>query len=110
MAAKIKTSDLEVLLGEIREQLAALAERVARLEVSAAPAAASLAEPAGAAPAAVETPAGPEQISEEELLAISAAVAAYLGVRVRVRQVRLISSPAWAQQGRVSIQASHKLF
>jgi len=44
------------------------------------------------------------------LLAISAALAAYFGVRVHVRQIRLISSPVWAQQGRVSIQASHRLF
>ena len=54
-------------------------------------------------------PAGPEPIGEEELLAISAALAAYLGVRVHMRQIRLISSSAWAQQGRVSIQASHRL-
>ena len=48
-------------------------------------------------------------ITEEELLAISAAVAAYLGVRAHIRQIRLISSRAWAQEGRVSIQASHRL-
>ena len=60
-------------------------------------------------PAAAEAPAAPE-IGEEELLAISAALAAYFGVRVHVRQIRLISSSAWAQQGRVSIQASHRLF
>jgi methylmalonyl-CoA carboxyltransferase large subunit len=42
-------------------------------------------------------------------MAISAALAAYFGVRVRARQIRLISSPAWAQQGRVSVQASHAL-
>jgi len=111
MATKTKTSDLETLIREIRDQLAALTERVARLETPAAAAAAATpVEPAQAAPAAVETPAGAEPISEEELLALSAAVAAYMGVRVRVRQIRLISSSAWAQQGRVSIQASHKLF
>ena len=38
----------------------------------------------------------PETIPEEELLAISAALAAFLGVRVHIRQVRLISSRAWA--------------
>ena len=112
MATKTKTSDLETLIREIRDQLAALTERVSRLEAPApaAAAAATPVEPAQAAPAAVETPAGAEPISEEELLALSAAVAAYMGVRVRVRQIRLISSSAWAQQGRVSIQASHKLF
>ncbi len=48
-------------------------------------------------------------ITEEEVLAISAAVAAYLGVRAHIRQIRLVSTSAWAQQGRVSIQASHQL-
>jgi methylmalonyl-CoA carboxyltransferase 12S subunit len=43
------------------------------------------------------------------VLAISAAVAAYLGVRAHIRQIRLVSTGAWAQQGRVSIQASHRL-
>jgi methylmalonyl-CoA carboxyltransferase large subunit len=51
----------------------------------------------------------PEGITEEEVLAISAAVAAYLGVRAHIRQIRLVSTGAWAQQGRVSIQASHIL-
>ena len=49
------------------------------------------------------------EITEEEVLAISAALAAYLGVRVHIRQIRLVSSHAWAQEGRVSIQASHRL-
>ncbi|MBN1570490.1 MAG: hypothetical protein JXA73_21785 [Acidobacteria bacterium] len=48
-------------------------------------------------------------VTEEELIAVSAALAAYLGVRVRIKQIRLLSSDAWAQQGRVSIQASHRL-
>ncbi len=111
MATKIKTSDLEILIRDIRAQLAGLTERVARLEAPAGQdVAAAAAKPSKEAPAVVETPAGPEPIGEEELLAISAALAAYFGVRVHVRQIRLISSAAWAQQGRVSIQASHRLF
>jgi methylmalonyl-CoA carboxyltransferase 12S subunit len=51
----------------------------------------------------------PQGITEEEILAISAAVAAYLGVRAHIKQIRLVSGNAWAQQGRVSIQASHML-
>ncbi|HBY59307.1 MAG TPA: hypothetical protein DEH78_05765 [Solibacterales bacterium] len=51
----------------------------------------------------------PEAISEETLLVISAAIAAFLGERAHIRSVRLISSRAWAQEGRVSIQASHRL-
>lgn len=117
MTTEIQASELETLIADIRAQLAALAERVARLETPAGPAAAAAPteltkETAAkeAAPQAVETPAGPEPISEEELLAISAALAAYFGVRLHVRQIRLISSSAWAQQGRVSIQASHRLY
>jgi methylmalonyl-CoA carboxyltransferase large subunit len=112
MATKNKTSELEILLRDIRAELAALAERVARLETPAAPVVAAAAAPEVAAPAAVAppAPAGPPPIGEEELLAISAALAAYFGVRVHVRQIRLITTSAWAQQGRVSIQASHRLF
>jgi methylmalonyl-CoA carboxyltransferase large subunit len=50
-----------------------------------------------------------EPISEEIMLIIAAAVAAYLGERAHIRVVRLVPSNAWAQQGRVSIQASHRL-
>lgn len=48
-----------------------------------------------------------EHISDEVLLAISAAVAAYLGKRARVRQVRLRRGSIWASQGRAAIQQSH---
>jgi methylmalonyl-CoA carboxyltransferase large subunit len=48
-------------------------------------------------------------MTEDEMLAVSAAIAAYLGVRAHIRQIRLVSTSAWAQQGRVSIQASHSL-
>ena len=110
MTTDIQASELEALIRDIRAQLAALTERVAHLEAPAAPAvAAAPTEIAKDEPPAAEAPAAPE-IGEEELLAISAALAAYFGVRVHVRQIRLISSSAWAQQGRVSIQASHRLF
>jgi len=45
---------------------------------------------------------------EETLLAISAAVAAFLGVRAHIRQVRLVHSTAWGQVGRMGVQASHR--
>jgi methylmalonyl-CoA carboxyltransferase large subunit len=51
----------------------------------------------------------PELVSEEIMLVLAAAVAAYLGERAHIRVVRLVPSHAWAQQGRVSIQASHQL-
>ena len=98
--------NLVAAMEELRREVAALSERVRKLEQP-------LAE-AHAAPAAVAAPTpAPEEarsgVTEEELLAISAALAAWLGVRVHIKQIRLISSRAWAQEGRVSIQASHRL-
>ncbi len=87
----------------LRREVARLSERVAALE---GPAGVSPAAPAAPAPAA----APPTQpIGEELMVVISAAVAAFLGKRPHVRQVRLLGSAAWAQQGRVTIQASHAL-
>jgi methylmalonyl-CoA carboxyltransferase 12S subunit len=64
---------------------------------------------AGPAPAAAPPATIPaEEISEEVLLVLSAAVAAFLGERAHVRQVRLLHSDAWAQQGRVSVMSSHR--
>jgi methylmalonyl-CoA carboxyltransferase 12S subunit len=100
-------TDLEALIHELRDELRAMGERVARLEAEREPAVKAAAEPAP--PAAAPAPEPPEEITEEELTAISAAVAAYLGVRAHIRQVRLIGSGRWAQEGRVSIQASHRL-
>jgi methylmalonyl-CoA carboxyltransferase large subunit len=89
-----------VTLKELQEQLAEISRRIAALEPHGGEEAAAPAQAAG-----VEAPG----ISEEELLAISAAIGAYLGVRAHIRQIRLVSTSAWAQQGRVSIQASHRL-
>ena len=50
-----------------------------------------------------------EAVDEALILTISAAVAAYLGVKPRIRQIRLVSNPQWVQQGRATIQASRKL-
>lgn len=82
-------NDPLVLLAQMREEIDALKRRLYALEGSAVRAAA---------------PAAP---SEEDLLAISAAVAAFLGVRARIRQVRLLQSSAWAQVGRIGTHASH---
>jgi methylmalonyl-CoA carboxyltransferase large subunit len=105
--------DPSVVVEELRAEIRALSERLARLEgrePEPQPAAAATAPPTP--PVAAEAPAPepePETIPEEILLVISAAVAAFLGERAHVKQVRLIRSPAWAQQGRVTIQASHQL-
>jgi methylmalonyl-CoA carboxyltransferase large subunit len=68
----------------------------------------------GRAPAPTATPLSPapsaprEAVTEEVMLVIAATVAAFLGERAHVRQVRLVSSEAWAQQGRVAVMASHR--
>ena len=48
-----------------------------------------------------------EGLSEELVLVISAAIAAFLGKKPHIRQIRLLGASSWAQQGRVTIQASH---
>ena len=96
-------------IDDLRNQLAMLSERLTKLEHAPLPAvpAAAKEEPA-AVPGATEPEPAPD-LTEEELLAISGALAAYLGCRVHIRQIRLISSHNWSQQGRVFIQASHQL-
>jgi methylmalonyl-CoA carboxyltransferase large subunit len=119
MSEPVPQSDnVSATLQEILKQLAGLSSRLAEVEKAAATAAAP---PAPAANTSVEariaepipTPtsvAAAAGISEEEFLAISAALAAWLGVQAHIRQIRLIHSGAWAQQGRATIQASHRLF
>jgi methylmalonyl-CoA carboxyltransferase large subunit len=111
----IALEKLAAAMDDLRSQVSALADRLARLEgravlpdgVGAAGEPEHIAAQAGAAePPPEETK---ERIAPEILLAISAAVAAYLGERAHVRAVRLISTTRWSQEGRVSIQASHYL-
>ncbi|MEI7788762.1 MAG: hypothetical protein WCI23_08935 [Chlorobiaceae bacterium] len=50
------------------------------------------------------------KITQELLVIMSAAIAAYLGKNVRIRRARFISNQgpsSWSQLGRVSIQSSH---
>jgi methylmalonyl-CoA carboxyltransferase large subunit len=105
MAAE--TADLARLaeaLEALRREVARLGERVAALE------SAGGVKPAAAVPAPAPPPAPQaDGIPEEIILVISAAVAAFLGKRPRIRQIRLLGSAAWAQAGRVTIQASHAL-
>ena len=86
---------------EIMEALVALREEVARLSNRVA----ALESAAGKAPARVES----ASLSEELLVVIGAAIAAFLGKKARIRQIRLLGTTTWAQQGRVTIQASHGL-
>ena len=108
--AKITMKSLAEILEQVQAQLAALSERVAQLEAGAGKQPPVEAEPAAPWIREAPTPEPPKpEITEEELLAISAALGAYLGVRVHIRQIRLLSSRAWSQQGRASIQASHNV-
>lgn len=47
------------------------------------------------------------EVSEEVLLAISAACAAYLGNRATIKQVHLRRGTTWASAGRAVAQQSH---
>jgi methylmalonyl-CoA carboxyltransferase large subunit len=47
------------------------------------------------------------EVSEDVLLAISAACAAYLGKRATIKQVHLRRGSIWASQGRAAAQQSH---
>ena len=47
------------------------------------------------------------EVSEDLLLAISAACAAYLGKRATIKQVHLRRGSTWASQGRAAAQQSH---
>jgi methylmalonyl-CoA carboxyltransferase large subunit len=91
------------MLEQLQAQVAEISKRIKLLEGQAV----APVQKAAAPPVRTE----PEQvvITQEEVLAISAAIGAYLGVRAHIRQIRLVSTSAWAQQGRVSIQASHSL-
>lgn len=126
----VSVESLQQALDALSAQLAALTARLEKLEsvgsatpaAAAAPVVEALAQPVAgpvvaqlpAAEAAVAEPAAEpvkaaDEFSEELLLVLSAAVAAYLGKRPHIRAVRLLGSSAWAQQGRVFVQASHQL-
>jgi len=86
------------LEAEVKE----LRARVEKLEALLAEFAARPKEETQPAPVAKKT-----EITPEIILAISAAVAAFLGKRASIHQVRLTGTTAWAEQGRATVQASH---
>jgi methylmalonyl-CoA carboxyltransferase 12S subunit len=83
-------------LGALRQELTRLGDRVAALEART-----GTALPPAPAP-------GAEGLSEELVLVLSAAVAAYLGKKAPIRAIRLLGSAAWSHQGRATIHASHE--
>lgn len=92
MNDKRTEDELLSLIAQMRDEIGALNHRVKDLERR-------VGEHVQAADAAPD---------EETLLAISAAVAAFLGVRAHIRQVRLVHSTAWGQVGRMGVHASHR--
>lgn len=92
MTDRPSEDELLALVAQMRAEIGALSRRVNELEQRMG---------AGA-------PAAAPEISEETLLAIAAAVAAFLGVQARIRQVRVVHSSAWAQVGRIGAHASHR--
>jgi methylmalonyl-CoA carboxyltransferase large subunit len=99
-------SEVAEALEALRKEVARLGERVAALEAGRA---APVPPASGPQAAGTAAPLQAEGISEEILLVISAAIAAFLGKKAPIRQIRLLRSDAWAQQGRTTIQASHTL-
>jgi methylmalonyl-CoA carboxyltransferase large subunit len=80
-------SETNDTVAELKAQVAELAARVQTLEEQ----------------AAQRHP----EVSEEILLAISAACAAYLGKRATIKQAHLRRGDTWASQGRAAAQQSH---
>jgi methylmalonyl-CoA carboxyltransferase large subunit len=124
----VDAAGLRDALGAIREELRRLGERVAALEAAAGLKPGVRSQEIGDRPeSAADRPSSvppdsrpltpdscsltpdPAGLSEELLVVIGAAVAAFLGKRPHIKQIRLLGTTAWAQQGRVQIQASHAL-
>ena len=102
---------LTSLLEEVNDRLRAMEERIHNLEMRAVEAPRPVAKAPAPAPLPVAA-AKEEQIEPEVLMVIAAAVAAFMGKKARIRRVRRSVAPGmnpWAQQGRVSIQASHNV-
>jgi len=100
---------LAAVVRALRDEVARLADRVAALENGAPAAAAATAQHAARTAAQIAPPEPAAELSEELILVISAAVAAYLGKKPYIRQIRLVTTPTWTHQGRVTIQGSHVL-
>ncbi len=92
------TSSIEAL----RREMAQLAERTQSLETQ-------LQQKLREAAQQSQPGSGMGTLNEGLVLAISAAVAAYLGVKPHIREIRLQRGSRWVQEGRVTIQASHAL-
>ena len=82
----------EPTVAELLELVRSLAGRVEQLEAA----------------VAREDPLG--EVPEDVVVAISAAVAAFLGHRAKVKQVHYRTGAAYAQQGRAVVQGQHRVY
>jgi len=92
-------------LADIAEALAAIQSRMAQMGGELA----RMNERIAAVEAAQAAELASKRVSEDVILIISAAIAAFLGKKAHIRHVHLLGSASWSQQGRVTIQASHAL-
>ncbi len=102
----------EESLAKLREEISRLSQRVEAIERRSVPSAAneSIAPQKMLAKGSLAGANGESSgVSEEVIMAIGAALAAYFGLRPHIRQIRLITNQPWGLQGRVIIQASHAL-
>lgn len=77
----------EPTLADLAQLLSSLGQRLDRIE------------------ARLDTIEASAEIPEDVVLAISAAVAAYLGHRAKVKAIHFSRPGAWAQQGRQAVQS-----
>lgn len=108
-------------LARLRQQVASLADSLKQLQEQLADQSKVLANlvarldgttPAKAPALAVAEAASDSAVTPELLIVMAAAVSSFLGKKVRIRSAKMLQSPyeiinPWAQQGRVTVQASH---
>jgi len=99
-------NSVEKLREQLGDQSRLLADVLARLATAQAAPQTHVSAATDAATAAESV------VSPELLIVMGAAVTSFLGKKVRIRSAKMLQSPyeiinPWAQQGRVTVQASH---
>jgi methylmalonyl-CoA carboxyltransferase large subunit len=97
----IRENELQEAVDSLRIEMTRLSDRLAAVEQAL--------QPVPSRSLALPSQSNAAESDEALVYIITAAVAAYLGVKPHIRQIRLMGEASWAQQGRVIIQASHAL-
>jgi vacuolar-type H+-ATPase subunit D/Vma8 len=123
-SAEIADRETDIEVAGLREEVRALAESLKELRARMEQQSKTLTElservaggvaAAQPQPVASRTQPPEEEVSADTLLIMAAAVTAFLGKKVRIRSAKMLQSPyeivnPWAQVGRVTLQASHRL-